>query len=983
MTRFFDALQRSQAERSGVDVSALPGATEAKEGGEQEAAAEWETALKGHGKNIAQVYSEYIGPPDATEPPGAPSGAAPELHESVEQEAALQQEAAPGRLGKNPPQVDSGINGPPRVIEPNVTELKQSVDQEAASEPKTALRRLVKKAAQVDPGVNEPPHVNELKQSAEQEAALQWETALGRLRNKTARADSANTDSGNANAANAVPGKNEPLSASVLPAAEVRTTPAITWPTPELITYGNKLTSTQLNATASVEGTFLYSPEPDHVLPAGAHTLRVTFTPADSGGHAPRQAAVSIVVAKATPALSWPTPRGIIYGSALSNAQLNASASVPGKFEYSPAPGEVLPPGTHTLSVTFTPADKANCAAAHASVSLTVARATSVIQWPTPNPIPYGAQLSAAELCAVASVPGTFAYDPASGAVLAVGEHKLSVVFTPEDTSGYSPSQTAATLTVTPAASVIQWPTPSPIPYGTHLSAAQLCAVASVPGTFAYEPASGAVLAVGEHKLSAVFTPENTSGYAPSQISASLTVAKATSVVTWPTPGPISYGAPLSSTQLCAVASVPGTFEYDPASGAVLTAGEHNLSAVFTPEDTFGHSPSQTAASLTVAKATPAITWPAPGPIAHGAPIAAAHLNASAKVPGAFVYTPAAGEILDPGLLELSVTFTPTDNLNYTTARAVVPLTITRKLAAATLKHEADAALFQSFSPKKVKVEAERKPAKKKWAIVAAVGVCLILLALIFLVPLFLHGTRSEAKPSIPPSPEVSDTQPATNTTNTPNPPITSDPAARVPSTQNTPPATTSKQPATDNQPAEQPANPPANHDQGVTPAQTPTQTQTQTKAMNDQLTAPTRIPRQQAENSPPPAGSDTAGVDGLGGGNANASIFNGHAQPTVRVTSSRPVVVSFGVAKGMLLQSPPPVYPPLAKTAHVSGTVELHATIATNGTIKDLHAVNGPVMLRQAAIDAVRNWRYKPYKLNDQPVEVETTINVVFTLGG
>jgi protein TonB len=83
-----------------------------------------------------------------------------------------------------------------------------------------------------------------------------------------------------------------------------------------------------------------------------------------------------------------------------------------------------------------------------------------------------------------------------------------------------------------------------------------------------------------------------------------------------------------------------------------------------------------------------------------------------------------------------------------------------------------------------------------------------------------------------------------------------------------------------------------------------------------------------------------------------------------------------------MLVQKTPPVYPPIAKAAQVSGTVELHATISRNGTIKDLHIVSGPVMLRQAAVDAVRTWRYKPYKLSNEPVEVETTINVVFSLG-
>ena len=65
------------------------------------------------------------------------------------------------------------------------------------------------------------------------------------------------------------------------------------------------------------------------------------------------------------------------------------------------------------------------------------------------------------------------------------------------------------------------------------------------------------------------------------------------------------------------------------------------------------------------------------------------------------------------------------------------------------------------------------------------------------------------------------------------------------------------------------------------------TSAQVQTTMMNDQLTAPTRIPKQQAENAPPPASLDTAGADGLGGGNANASMFNGHSQPNVRVASS------------------------------------------------------------------------------------------------
>ena len=82
----------------------------------------------------------------------------------------------------------------------------------------------------------------------------------------------AHTDSGNG----------EPQSAVIPASAGVRATPTITWPAPDPITYGDKLTAAQRDATASVPGTFVYTPGPGHVLPVGTHTLWVTFTPTDS-----------------------------------------------------------------------------------------------------------------------------------------------------------------------------------------------------------------------------------------------------------------------------------------------------------------------------------------------------------------------------------------------------------------------------------------------------------------------------------------------------------------------------------------------------------------------------------------------------------------------------------------------------------------------------------------------------------------------------
>jgi protein TonB len=77
------------------------------------------------------------------------------------------------------------------------------------------------------------------------------------------------------------------------------------------------------------------------------------------------------------------------------------------------------------------------------------------------------------------------------------------------------------------------------------------------------------------------------------------------------------------------------------------------------------------------------------------------------------------------------------------------------------------------------------------------------------------------------------------------------------------------------------------------------------------------------------------------------------------------------------------PVYPPIAKTAHIAGTVVLHAVIAKDGSVEDLQYVSGPPLLMKSAMDAVKQWRYQPTQLNGDPVEVDTTISVVFTLGG
>src|SRR5439155_4106528 len=188
------------------------------------------------------------------------------------------------------------------------------------------------------------------------------------------------------------------------------------------------------------------------------------------------------------PVITWNNPASIPYGTALSSTQLNATASVPGTLVYTPAAGSIPAAGTDTLFVTFTPTDTVSYTTATKTVTLTVTQATPVITWADPASITYGTALSATQLNATASVPGTLVYTPAAGSILTAGADILSVTFTPTDTVNYTTATKTVQITVTQAAPVITWNNPASITYGTALSSTQLDATASVPGTLVYTP---------------------------------------------------------------------------------------------------------------------------------------------------------------------------------------------------------------------------------------------------------------------------------------------------------------------------------------------------------------------------------------------------------------------------------------------------------------------------------------------------------------
>jgi len=168
---------------------------------------------------------------------------------------------------------------------------------------------------------------------------------------------------------------------------------------------------------------------------------------------------------------------------------------------------------------------------------------------------------------------------------------------------------------------------------------------------------------------------------------------------------------------------------------------------------------------------------------------------------------------------------------------------------------------------------------------------------------------------------------------------------------------------------------------------------QIQTDIVNGQLRTPTKIPEKvqmiKEDEAPPPMAS-TGVVGGVPGGMPGGQlggviggIINSTPVAVPKVATPQRVRVSQGVTQGLVIRKIQPTYPPLARQARIQGQVVLQAEISKDGTIQNLRLISGHPMLAPAAIEAVKQWRYKPYFLNGEPVEVETQITVNFSLSG
>jgi RHS repeat-associated protein len=361
---------------------------------------------------------------------------------------------------------------------------------------------------------------------------------------------------------------------------------------------------------------------------AGTPSESVTFTPTDTTDYNPVSGSVSVTVSKATPTVSaWPTASAISYGQTLTSSTLTGGkASVSGTFAWttpSISPGQ----GTSPESVTFTPALSADYNTVSGSVSVdakvttpTISVAISGSPSTYGNAVTFTATVSSGDTNPVTFYSGAtwLGIAPPSNGTATLTTNSLpggsnSITATIAAGGSYAANTSGAiSQTVNPATPTVSaWPTSSAIPYGQTLGSSSLIGgTASANGTFSWITPSTSP-GMGTVSEGVIFTPNNTADYNTVTGTASITVTKATPLISWVAPAPITSGTALSATQLNASSSVAGTFSYSPALGAVLTAGSQVLTVTFTPSTSNSANYNSATASVDLTVNSAGTTWDA------------------------------------------------------------------------------------------------------------------------------------------------------------------------------------------------------------------------------------------------------------------------------------------------------------------------------------------------------------------------------------
>lgn len=445
-----------------------------------------------------------------------------------------------------------------------------------------------------------------------------------------------------------------------------KATPTVTWNNPSSITYGTALSSTQLNATANVAGSFTYTPSSGTTLNAGTNILSVNLTPTDATNYnSVNNTTVSLTVNKATATISLsnltqtydgnPKPVTVTtapVGLTTITTTYNGSATIPSAV------------GSYSISSSLS---NSNYTANPATGTLVISSSAANIYITNYNNLVYNGIAQTPTVTSAYSYDIT--YNGSSTAPTNVGSY--TAIATIND--GVHTGADTVTMTIIKDTPVVTWNNPSSITYGTVLSSTQLNATTSVAGSFSYTPASGTILNSGTYILSTSFTPADASNYNSATSEVSITVNKASATLSLGNLNQVYDGSAKPVTITSSPSGLSGIIvTYNGSATVPTNAGSYPISVTLTNSN---YSASPVSGILVISKATPILSWATPQPVQSGTTLTATQLNATSNVAGSFVYSLPLGTIVATGAISITATFTPSSS-NYNSGTISILLNV-------------------------------------------------------------------------------------------------------------------------------------------------------------------------------------------------------------------------------------------------------------------------------------------------------------------
>ena len=457
-------------------------------------------------------------------------------------------------------------------------------------------------------------------------------------------------------------------------------------------------TSPTLTATASSGLAVVFSSSTPQIctITSGGQLTFITVgtctiaanQPGNSAYGAAPQVLQSFTISKATASITLTNLSATYDGTTHAVTATTTPSTLSESITYNGSSSAPTAAGTYIVTATITDSNYTGTTTG----TLNINKATASV---TPNAASktYGANdpaLTGTLTGFIAADNVTATYTRTSGETVASSPYTISAILSPAGVlASYNITYNTASFTISKATASITLTNLSATYDGTSHAATATTTPSALSESITYNGSPSAPTAAGTYTVTATITDSNYVG----STTGTLIINKATASVA-PNAASKTYGAndpALTGTLTGFIAADNVTATYTRASGETVASSPYTISAKLSPAGVLAsYNITYNTASFTISKATASVTWNAPGAISYGTALSATQLNATSNIPGSFAYSPALGTILMAGSQTLSVTFTPTDTTNYSSATTTEPLMVNKSTPAVSLTTSSD-----------------------------------------------------------------------------------------------------------------------------------------------------------------------------------------------------------------------------------------------------------------------------------------------------